>query len=434
MSSKLLLFTTSHPLPPPVDTRRTGVVQADRRAVFDDQGTFHPLGGTFFWLLQGLQDDRERALANLAWYADHGFDYVRILGQVDWTSPPGPIDPQWSDYQDRLADAIDTAYDSYGLRVELTIIGKGLNLNYSSITGKVIEVIKSRSEKLIDLEMVNEAEVDYPPYGHAVPVATMQGMVRQLRAAGVPNLIALSSGSNWEALATAAQACRADLFTVHPDRGPGDNKWRQVRQGWDAKAPGMCVSYNEPAGPNCSVADNQSPLQLALMRAVECLSGGALWVFHTGDMVGGVNDPSRGRHANIWEVPGVEAMAAAIRGADRYLPVGIENWAHANTGWVPPNPVTATQPDAYWPGSNHGVNKAYGANGGQQQFVQSICGVLDHADMRVSTGHTIAHADAYDPITGQIVGSVENIGAGSVWQFAGRSDTMAGYMLVGQYA
>ena len=47
-------------------------------------GVFHPLGLTFFWALYGWKYERERVLDHLTWLAPKGFDYLRILGEVDW--------------------------------------------------------------------------------------------------------------------------------------------------------------------------------------------------------------------------------------------------------------------------------------------------------------------------------------------------------------
>ena len=88
--------------------------------VFDDVGVFHPLGLTFFWALYGWKFEREKVLAHLAWLQTKRFDYLRILGEVDWEGRT--IDPQWPDYEANLQGFVDAAY-AHGMRVEITIVG-----------------------------------------------------------------------------------------------------------------------------------------------------------------------------------------------------------------------------------------------------------------------------------------------------------------------
>src|SRR5439155_3322615 len=75
---------------------RHGIVRADHRTIVDDDGAFYPLGATMMWSLWGWKNDRDRLKQNLDFLKRHHWDYVRILGEVDWAGEE--IDPNWPDY------------------------------------------------------------------------------------------------------------------------------------------------------------------------------------------------------------------------------------------------------------------------------------------------------------------------------------------------
>ena len=94
--------------------KRFGIVRANGRAVQDDDGLFHPLGLTFMWALYGWKFERDRIYQHLDWMKQFGYDYLRILGEVNWTGRS--IEPfGWPDYQQVLAEFVDYAYDECGL-------------------------------------------------------------------------------------------------------------------------------------------------------------------------------------------------------------------------------------------------------------------------------------------------------------------------------
>jgi hypothetical protein len=394
---------------------RRGVPRpAGRHAVTDDDGLFHPLGMTMFWAMCGWKFDRARFKQNIEFLRPYGFDYVRILAEVGWAGEE--IDPNWPDYQQVLGEVIDYLYDENGLRSEIAVLGGGTGHDSMDVARKVVAVLTGRTHKIMDIEASNE--------GNGADLATLVQMAKYLRAS-TPNLVALTSiGYATGDVQAATVDAGATLFTLHTDRGAGDNKWRQVRQGWDFKdLPGV-VTSNEPPGPNSSGETNDNPLQLAMMRATGVLSGGALYVLHVGDMVAGRVDPAHNRHANLWEVPNIDAILKAARGVDKLLPLGIEDWLKFNNSWGG-HPLTT---DAFFgDGADHGVNRNYAAvNGGQ--FVVVVNGVLKQASFKVTSA---CHVDAYDPVTLAIKDSVD-LAAGQQWTLPGRDDTMAGYVVIGQ--
>ena len=277
--------------------------------------------------------------------------------------------------------------------------------------------------------MANEYDV-----GRGPSIEQMFSMARHVRAR-VPNLIALSSPGSWESLEEAVSD-PVNAFTVHIDRGSSDAKWRQVRQGYDFKNVKCWVSGNEPPGPASSVATNDNPLQLAMMRAVGVMCGGSAYVLHTGTGVfgNGVPHPSAGpRPPNFWEIPNFDAICSALRNIDPLLPEGVENWRVANTQWRPPNPVAPFQPHEHWEGlRGSGVNKAYSALCDDGRVIQMPCGVLHHAEMTAS--YNLAEVTVYDPLSLQPWSGCVNrsFRQGEKMDLPGAADSMVAYIIHGR--
>jgi hypothetical protein len=208
------------------------------------------------------------------------------------------------------------------MRVEISLIGDPLeHADAMSLAEKVKRVLVGRAHKVVDLEMANEWS-----NGDKTDIDTMVEMVGILKPSGV-KVIGLSSNFE-DPIRDGLRRAGGTLLTAHSDRDPGSFKWRQVRQMRDCVVAGSDVmSENEPPGPHASVGgDNSSPLQLALMRATAHIQGCGLWVLHVADMVKGVLDPAHDRHANLEEVPNLDAILQAVRRVDGFLPDGVENW------------------------------------------------------------------------------------------------------------
>jgi hypothetical protein len=412
--------------------RRAGVPRAVGRAVVDDTGGFHPLGLTLMWTLQGLKHEPEHFKANAEWAASKGFDYVRLLTEVAW---PGnrridPTQPEWSDWRELLGAALDILYDGLGLRTEITIRGKGTASDAIWLAQQVGDIVAAdRAHKVLNIETENEYSV-----GGDV-VGTLAAMAGEL-ARRVPNLIALSSPGDAEEIYNESLRLGIKAMTWHSDRGDGDYKWRQVRQPYDFKDYGpLVVSNNEPPGPASSVATNSSPLQLAMMRAVGVMCGGAGFVLHTGTGVYGDGQahPTAGpRPANFWEIDNIDAIVSAVRGVDALLPEGVENWRVANTQWVPPNPVAPLQPHHHWEGdSGDGVNKAYSALSADGRWVP--CGVRGH--VRLTPSYPLSDVTVFDPLSLQPVPgfSGRSFGQGEAFDLpGGGQNAMVAYIIHGR--
>jgi hypothetical protein len=457
MSEVLLLDGT--PATPPGTIARTGIVRCERRVVRDDTGVFHPLGLTFFWALYGWKYEREKVLAHLKWLAPKKIDYLRILGEVDWTGRS--IEPSWQDYAATLQGFVDAAYD-YGLRSEVTIVG---GRQYDKDTGaqrfipselaaQVATALHGRESKVMHYECANE--------WNRLDKVGPQDLVDMARVlvAQTPNLVSLStpqtSANASEAdllaedkdssLTGAAQmkaltkAAGANAFTIHPRRSSHDSGWSHVRQGYDFKDFDTSVWNNEGEGPQSSVVPMDNPLQLACCRLLGILCGGAGYVLHVGQGVTGEADLKHGRPEFMWQVPNIDHIMEVVRGVDILVPDGIENWQCVNNARdAHPLPLP---PNGFWEGSHgvEGVNKNYAAiNGADWRVIHT--GVRSRQTtglVHVGTAKQVCHVEAYDPARAYLgleaahVATAE-LTAGQRWELRGRADTMAAYLIVGRY-
>jgi hypothetical protein len=411
---------------------RTGLTRSDGKEVRDDTGSYHPLGLTFFWAMQGLRNDPRRFQQNVDFLARYHYDYVRILAQVDW--PGNDIDPSWPDYADLLARVIDIFY-AKGIRVEITILGSPYP-DPVGLAHRVAAVTASRAQKVIAIETWNE----WSQNGGSLQA--MIDMTRVLLAeSGVP-LVGLSSNGGDGPIAAASETAGATLRTVHTDRGAGDNGWRMVRQAFDFKdLPGV-VDSNEPPGPNSSVGTLSSPLQLAMMRALGAQEGGALFVLHVGDMVAGQRDPAHHRMPNLWQAgcengtntpdnpcPYIDRVLKAVRSIDPYLPEGVGNWRPKTAANVGIPPQALQPPQAGFDVSGPTVNRAYAAIDGPR-FMQTLLGIRGPLPLTLTMpGVSTCHIKALQPETGEMLEF--DLTTGATWTAQGRDDTQTGYILTG---
>jgi hypothetical protein len=432
----------------PKVTPRQGLVVCDRRVVSDQTGIFHPLGLTFFWALYGWKFERDRIFAHLDWLRPKGFDYLRILGEVDWEGRS--IEPSWPDYQQVLADFIDFAYKDCGLRTQVTIVG---GRQYDQDTGarrfvpteltkQVTDVVKERAHKVLLLEMANEwTRLDKVAMDDLIDMG-------KIAVEETDNLVALScpsekdeddETSGHEGMKNATAKAGANAFTIHPKRTGTDDGWAHVRQGYDFKNFDTAVYNNEPEGPQSSVESMDNPLQLASCRLLGVVCGGAGYVLHVGQGVTGVADPEHGRPENMWEVPNIDEIMRIVRQVDPLLPVGVENWKVVNNNRHD-HPLPLPGDSSFWYEPKHedrapAVNKNYASYAGSQ-FVVMLTGVKSHdANGPVPVGAALhaCHVEAYDPVTLARVDQAD-LAQGEAWSLPGRADTMAAYLVRGTLA
>lgn len=396
-----------------VPVHRLGSVRPiNTLSVTDDTGQFFPLGATLFWALWGWKFDRARLQENVKWLQSYGFDYIRILGEVDWAGHE--IKPEWPDYEQLLGEMADWCYKECGIRIQIVVIG-GKNAPLMTAARKVVNVTRGREDAIIMLEAVNE----YNNHGKASAQEVI-AMTEILKGSDV-RLIAPSANSTNELMK------HSNVWLIHTERKYADEGWRQVRQGWDFKSVGYVSSNNEPPGPLASAdGDNRSPLQLTMMRALSIMCGASFYVLHNAAGVFGYVNGNR--PANLWEVPGIDAINKAVRGIDKLLPLGVENWTQVNDGWNPPNPTHPLEADSHWEGSTgRGVNKNYGAKRGRQ-FISMPIGIRGFVNL---TARAPMMINVYNPLTLELVHE-RTMSTNDVIKLDGRNDTMVAYIIRGE--
>jgi len=231
-------------------TTRTGIVTQQGRVVRDDGGVFHPLGLTLFWSLYGWKFERSRILDHLKWISQYHFDYVRILGEVDWVGRS--IEPTWPDYVPVVQEFVDAAYDQFGLRIEMTIIG-GRQFDEhdghqrfvpTELARQVGTALKGREHKVLHYECANEWDrLDKVTLPDLIDMGgVLAPMVPNLVALSRPAessstaLVALESGTRVEPSSAAIELAVLGLMNLAARRGISYNEAAELLR-W-ALAPG----------------------------------------------------------------------------------------------------------------------------------------------------------------------------------------------------
>jgi hypothetical protein len=395
-------------------TARTGVVRAVGHNYVDDDGVFYPLGATLFWALRGWKFERERVKQNIQWLATFKYDYIRILGEVNW--PGNDISPDaWgAEYDTLLGELIDFTYDECGMRVQLTMIGGG-TANWGALASRIAAVINAnRQHKIQFIEVANEWWQNFKDEEN------MKGLGRTFKSS-TPCLVALSAPQEegaTEKTKTWVAAGAASCGTAHFDRNAGENHWRHVRKPWESRSPQFPSSSNEPGGPRSSVAEYTEPIHLIMSRAVAILCGFDSYVLHNGAGVAGQIDPAHNRPANLWEVPGIDIIMNKVRALDAMLPSNASNGICTRTG-LAGHPLSS---DAFWPdGGDHGVVRDYALVQGDS-FWQVLLGIKDHVSLKASNNYDFT---VTDPVTG-FTGETYHIRAGQSMSFGPTSRDTTG--------
>lgn len=421
---------------PPIVGRR-GPVRLQGRTLVDDDGPFLGLGASLFWALWGEQHDPERLDRNLAWLAERGVDYVRILGQVGGVSwSDRLINPRASEYW-LTVDALLARLARHGLRAQVTIFGEAGLLSSAERTALVrrwAERAAATPERFLLLEIANE---HWSTGLDDVDELRMLGAEASLR---TTVLVALSATRT----ATASLMCAvyadspADLVSMHYDRNRADGLWGSVRQpyGFLSEYDKTCkgritdvATNNEPIGPESSVRADSAPLRLIMGAVNTWVTGDVSYVFHAGAGIrgGGAADINRTpkRFANWFEQPTAEATLAGIAAMRLRLPASLQNCevtaAHRGTF-----PFSGFQEAA----DAGDLNRAYGALCTGTDVL--VLNGLKRA--RTVTARRQIAFDLVDPLTGATLRTVVLL-PGAVWTVTPRAhDGLGdGYVLIGTF-
>ena len=308
----LLLLSSSSARANPIV--RTGIVRAEHKALRDDTGVFHPLGLTFFWALYGWKYERQRIHDHLAWLAPKGFDYLRILGEVDWTdrSIDPPVDAgnttpaAWPDYREQLRGFVDYAYDVHGLRSEIIDHrraatrqehGRAALCPRPTLARVVCEALVGAEHKVMLYEMANEADrLDKASMTDLVQMAqVVEGLDAEPRVT-VPagRLRRDESGDR-----------RGGRVELHAALAAERSRLRLVACAAGVRLQGLSARLLEQRtrrATELSGEEMSDPLQLACCRLLGVVCGGAGYVLHVGQGVTGEAEPDHDRPQDMWDV------------------------------------------------------------------------------------------------------------------------------------
>ena len=321
-------------VPVPV-TGRLGEVSLAGSSFRDAGGTWDAFGTTLFWALWGERNDPDRLEKNLAWASKAGFDYIRILGMVGSASwADRVIDPKSPTYW-ATVDALFARLKRHGLRAQVTVFADAQAMMPDvSDRQRFAMAWAARAEREPERVILLETANEYWQNGIADEAELVK--LTRLISSNTRVLVAASSPSRgsypettetqdkvdavaeWMAIYDGGAA---DIITIHFDRdcSKADGYWRPVRQPWEMQFGAFNTGVkafvnNEPIGPESSGTADDEPEHLALAALVTWLTRGAAYTLHTGAGIrgGGAADLSRGRSANLWEVPKIDATVAAV--------------------------------------------------------------------------------------------------------------------------
>jgi hypothetical protein len=382
----------------------------------------HVQRASLFYGAWAYRHDRPRLERNLATLARNGFDYVRVLGVVGDPAAPDSWDGRESDWRDpdypkTIAGLTDLAYDTYGLRVQWTLIGDGQkNIPAAAdrfrLADTFLAMSRGREHKILHFEIANEAWQN----GFAGPEgeAQLRALTQYLNDR-TDILVAASAGSDPDQTRRIYAGGVADVATVHFDRDTrqADGHWRPVRQPWAHQFSGLPVgSNNEPIGPGSSVAAENDPTRLVAAALVTYVSGLPMYVYHSKAGIRG--------HEDLAAMPGV----ASFIHLKKILPPDLASWTPKNAHW-PDSPFRAYArdargelvPDKMWPDleSATGAVRVYSAVKDDEFFTVplGVKGTLTLEPRRT------AEFEVIDPMTGETLDH-KTLKAGERFELKGR--------------
>ena len=351
-----------------------GPVRVEGRSLADRGGPFLGLGVTYMQALRRCKFDRPRLVSDLEFLGKNGFNYIRVLSMVgrppywegveiapvDFADPKGRRVPAWPDYWQQLRDLIDLTA-AKGMRTQVTIFAdvqlmplKADRLRHLAL---LLEALKGREEKVILLEVANEAWQNGFPGSAGIADLREFGKYLADRTA-IPVALSATEGASDASLVEMYRGSAADIATEHfsRDTGTAEEGWLPVWDCWRAGLiPGIPpVSSNEPIGPGSSVRSEKDPLRLAAAAAFAYIAGLPMYVFHSSAGVRGLE--------RFEDMSGAGAFAR-LRSI---LPPDLPSWTR-NDGRGPGAPIAVLcggKPDTCWtevPGASDGCHSACGA-------------------------------------------------------------------------
>jgi hypothetical protein len=325
--------------------RRTGHVRVVGHSLVDDGGPFLGLGVSYFTALWRCKYDRPRLEKDLEFLSEQGFTSYRMLSMVghnvSWqgleiapvpfTTRDGRRIEAWPDYWDQLRELIDIAHDKYGLRTQITIFADAQLMptaeeRAAHLRRVVEEVVRGREQKIILLEVANEAWQNGFPGDEGV--VQLRSFARDLdRATDVPIAITSNHGGpgdeagEFEAFERIYRDSAVDLATWHFSRDLRvDDGWKPVFDCWNFAERPHCppVISNEPIGPGSSVNAEREPIRLVMAAAFAFAAKLPMYVFHS---QAGVHGKTR-----FEDTPSIDQFREFVR----LLPADLPNWERSD--------------------------------------------------------------------------------------------------------
>ncbi len=358
------------------DRKPVGAVRIVKHSFADDEGPFLGLGVSYFTALWRCKHDRARLEKDLSFLSQQGFNYYRMLSMVGYypawdgleiapiafTNKKDKSVEAWPDYWIQLKDLVDLAFDKYHLRTHITIFADAQLMPARQARLKHMrklleEVVRGREQKIILLEVANEAWQNGFPGEQGV--ADLREFATYLNSrTDVP--VAITSNHDLEdGFEKTYAKSAADLATWHFSR---DRKasagWEPVIDCWDfAAKPGFPPAIsNEPIGPGASVASEKDPLKLVMAAAFAYVAKLPGYVFHSGAGVFG-------------KTPFEKTIAIDRFGALlRIIPPDVPNWSRfeGKNREAPLRVFANGKIDRYWPDENSASDGCLMSTGSQK--------------------------------------------------------------------
>ncbi|MGL6194097.1 MAG: glycoside hydrolase family 140 protein [Thermoguttaceae bacterium] len=390
-------------------------VRLQKRTLSDNNGPFLGLGVTYMSALHQCKYNHNKLLRDLALLKNSGFNYIRVLSMVSWEGKEiAPVDftnrdkiqiAAWKDYDQQIGKLIDTTYDNFGLRVELTIFADAQRImpsekqRYEHID-RVLEIIKGREHKIIMLEVGNEAWQN--GFSGNEGNVQMREMCKYIKGrTSIPTALSAPYSTEATVVQELYADSNADIATIHFSRDTRtEDGWIPVRDCWESvNVVTMPVSSNEPIGPGSSVASEKDATKLLSAAVFAWIAGVPMYVFHSSAGVYG-ND-------KFEDTAGIDAFTNITA----IMPPDVTNWTRFDVASFDELPikmnvrrtVTGSEIDIY--DTKNGCTYCPGAYN-DSNFVLAPMGVQEKG----ITLHVQLPADitVYDPITGDVVFDVSS--------------------------
>jgi hypothetical protein len=310
-----------------------------------------------FWGVWGYKFDRARLEQHLQFLADHGFDYIRVLGEVGGSNwHDRQVDPRWPDYDRIIGELTDLAYTKYGLRVEWCLFG---GVDFSTTPAlrnaridRFARAMARREQAVLLTEIANEGWQNGFP--HPTGTAELRALAARLRAqlaadGAKPLLRAVTSPGGPDVYGShdrlapfrlTYEGTGVEVGTVHTSRDRAGDGWHLVREvaGYrDLAGMPPVISNDEPIGPASSGTSENDPAKLVAHAIASYMSGMAAFTYHTnaGIYGGGARQigPQAGQprpQQDLWSFPRARAIAAGFKAMRAYVPPDIASWTFSD--------------------------------------------------------------------------------------------------------